>query len=92
MKIKIEIDLKPEELQRFLGLPDVGAMREEVMQFVKERIAADPAGFVLENLDQLRKSRTVRRILFGRDEAGPERASRSGKHEPHARDRQDDES
>lgn len=65
MKIKIEIDLKPEELQRFLGLPDVGAMREELMQFLKEKVAADPAGFVRGNLDQLRKSRTVRRILYG---------------------------
>lgn len=69
MRIKIEIDLKPEELQRFLGLPDVGAMREEVMRFVKQKIAADPAGFLLDNLDQIRKSRTVRRVLYGRSAA-----------------------
>jgi hypothetical protein len=85
VKVKIEIDMKPEELQRFLGLPDVGAMREEVMQFVKERIAADPAGFLLDNLDQLRKSRTVRRFLYGR-EPGAE-----ARHAPRARDRDDDE-
>lgn len=65
MKIKIEIDLKPEELQRFLGIPDVTAIREDLLQFIKEKVAADPAGFVLDNLDQLRKSRTVRRILYG---------------------------
>jgi hypothetical protein len=65
MRIKMEIDMKPEELQRFLGLPDVGAMREELMRFIKERVAADPAGFLLDNLDQLRKSRGVRRILYG---------------------------
>ena len=50
MRIKMEIDMKPEELQRFLGMPDVGAMREEVMRFIKGRIAADPAGFLMDNL------------------------------------------
>ena len=65
MRIKMEIDMKPEELQRFLGLPDVAAMREELMQFIKERVAADPAGFLLENLDRLGKSKPVRRLLYG---------------------------
>lgn len=66
MKVKVEIDMKPEELQRFLGMPDVNAMREEVMRFIKERIAADPAGFLMENLEQISKSRPLRRILYGR--------------------------
>jgi hypothetical protein len=65
MKVKVEIDMKPEELQRFLGMPDVAAMREEVMRFIKERIAADPAGFLLDNLENIRKSRPVRRLLYG---------------------------
>ena len=65
MKVKVEIDMKPEELQRFLGMPDVAAMREEVMRFIMERIAADPAGFLLENLETIRKSRPVRRFLYG---------------------------
>ena len=79
MQIKIEIDLKPEELQRFLGLPDVAGMREELLQFIKEKVASDPAGFVMNNLDQLRKSRTVRRFLYGRDH----KSGKSG--EPHKR-------
>ena len=65
MQIKIEIDLKPEELQRFLGLPDVAGMREELLQFIKDKVASDPAGFVRDNLDQLLKTRAVRRILYG---------------------------
>lgn len=65
MQIKIEIDLKPEELQRFLGLPDVAGMREELLLFIKERIAADPAGFLRDNLKQLGKNAAVRRILYG---------------------------
>ena len=71
MKVKVEIDMKPEELQRFLGMPDVAAMREEVMRFIKERIAADPAGFLMDNLEQLSKARPLRRILYGRQ--GPPR-------------------
>lgn len=70
MQIKIEIDLKPEELQRFLGLPDVAGMREEVLLFIKERIAADPAGFVRDNFKQLGKSKAVRRLLYGADKPG----------------------
>ena len=89
MRIKIEIDLKPEELQRFLGLPDVNAMREELMRFIKDRVAADPAGFLMNNLEQVRKSRTVRRILYGA-QAGEEKP-RPAPHAHHARDRDDDE-
>lgn len=81
MRIKIEIDLKPEELQRFLGLPDVGAMREEVMRFVKDRIAADPAGFVRDNLDQIRRSRTVRRVLYGRQATATDEPRRPSRRE-----------
>jgi hypothetical protein len=69
MKVKVEIDMKPEELQRFLGMPDVGALREEVLRYIKERIASDPAGFVLENLEQLGRSRPLRRFLYGRQAA-----------------------
>jgi hypothetical protein len=69
MKVKVEIDMKPEELQRFLGMPDVNAMREEVMRFIKERIAADPAGFLLDNLETITKSKPVRRFLYGRGAA-----------------------
>lgn len=65
MKIKIEVDLKPEELQRFLGIPDVAGMREEVLLFIKDRIASDPAGFLRENLKTLRKNPAVRRVLYG---------------------------
>lgn len=81
MQIKIEIDLKPEELQRFLGLPDVAGMREEVLLFIKERIAADPAGFLRDNLKQLGKNPAVRRILYGA--TGPDAGSRH-KREPDA--------
>lgn len=84
MRIKMEIDMKPEELQRFLGLPDVAAMREEILQFIKERVAADPAAFVMDNLGRVSRSRAVRRLLYGRNApAAPPRRPRHG-HAPDA--------
>jgi hypothetical protein len=68
VKIKIEIDVQPEELRRFLGLPDVAGLQEEIIQFIREKVAADPAGFVLDNLQQLGRSRTVQRLLYGTEE------------------------
>jgi hypothetical protein len=38
MKFNIELDVTPEELRRFLGLPDVAPLQEELMNKLKERI------------------------------------------------------
>jgi len=61
MQIKIEIDVKPEELRRFLGLPDVAGLQEDIVQFLREKMGQasetfDPASFVKENLQTLRNS------------------------------------
>lgn len=57
MQIKIEIDVKPEELRRFLGLPDVGALQDDIVEFLRDKVGevADlgPSGFVKSNLDAL---------------------------------------
>ena len=55
MQIKIEIDVKPEELRRFLGLPDVAGLQEDVINFLREKVSDanenfDPAAFVKGNL------------------------------------------
>ena len=68
MQIKIEIDLKPEELRRFLGLPDVAGLQEDVIQFLREKVSVasetfDPASFVKDNLQTLRNSAPWRRIV-----------------------------
>jgi hypothetical protein len=47
MKIKFDIDCTPEEARRFLGLPDVAPMQENVMKEVERRLmsnmqASDP--------------------------------------------------
>lgn len=68
MQIKIEIDLKPEELRRFLGLPDVAGLQEDVIQFLRDKIGSasesfDPASFVKDNLQHLRNSRPWKKIV-----------------------------
>lgn len=68
MQIKIEIDVKPEELRRFLGLPDVAGLQEDLIQFVREKLGAatdsfDPASFVKENLQSLRDSSAWRKLV-----------------------------
>jgi hypothetical protein len=82
MKIKVEIDLKPEELQRFLGIPDVVGLQEDLIRFLREKVASDPAGFVIENLGQLKRSRAVRRILYGAGSGEGQRPARRSRREP----------
>ncbi len=64
MIIKIEIDVKPEELRRFLGLPDVGGLQEDMIHYVRDKMATsvdgfDPAQFVKENIQGSRAWKTL---------------------------------
>jgi hypothetical protein len=68
MQIKIEIDVKPEELRRFLGLPDVAGLQEDVLHFLREKLGAasesfDPASFVKDNLQTIRNSGTWKKFV-----------------------------
>ena len=67
MQIKIEIDVKPEELRRFLGLPDVAGLQEEIIAFLREKVGAasefDAAGFVKANIETLRNSSAWKNIV-----------------------------
>ena len=61
MQIRIEIDVKPEELRRFLGLPDVAGLQEDLICFLRDKLGAaaetfDPSSFVKDNLQTLRQS------------------------------------
>jgi hypothetical protein len=82
MQIKIEIDVKPEELRRFIGLPDVAGLQEDLINFVRAKVGSaaenfDPASFVRSNLDTLRRSRAWRRLMDGEDAAEPEEQQHS---------------
>lgn len=69
MQIKVEIDVKPEELRRFLGLPDVAGLQEDLMAFLKDKVgqASDgltpAADFVRGNFENLKSSAAVQRLL-----------------------------
>jgi len=52
MKISIDVDLTPEELRRFLGLPDVQPLQDELMGKLRERVQSggeglDPAALMM---------------------------------------------
>ena len=68
MQIKIEIDVKPEELRRFLGLPDVAGLQEDLMSFVRDKLGAaaetlDPSSFVKDNIQSLKASAPWQRLM-----------------------------
>ena len=79
MQIKIEIDVKPEELRRFLGLPDVAGLQDDVVRFLREKVGAasdnfDPAAVLQGSLDLIRRNPTWKllRGAMGRDRDGSE--------------------
>lgn len=39
MKINVELDLTPEELRRFMGLPDVGGVQKQMLEQFTQGIA-----------------------------------------------------
>jgi hypothetical protein len=39
MKVTIEVDCTPEEARRFLGLPDLAPLQEEMLGRLRERLA-----------------------------------------------------
>jgi hypothetical protein len=40
MKVTIEVDCTPEEARRFLGLPDVVAMQQTLMEKLQQRLVS----------------------------------------------------
>ncbi len=44
MKITIDIDCSPEEARKFMGLPDVAAMNDELVASLAEKLRASLSG------------------------------------------------
>ena len=40
MKIRLEVDLTPAELRQSFGLPDVAGIQEDLIQYVREKMAS----------------------------------------------------
>ncbi|MDX1495987.1 MAG: DUF6489 family protein [Salinisphaeraceae bacterium] len=82
MIIKIEIDVKPEELRRFLGLPDVGGLQEDMVHYLRDKVATsvdgfDPAQFVKDNIQGSRAWKTLMNLA-----ASPELEEEAPKKKP----------
>lgn len=45
MKFTVNVDMTPEELRRVLGLPDVSALQGEMIDKVREQMAAGAEGY-----------------------------------------------
>lgn len=79
MQIKIEIDVKPEELRRFLGLPDISGLQDDIIAFLRDKMEAasdfHPTDFVKSNLGALRKTAAwknlMARVRLGEEEPAP---------------------
>jgi hypothetical protein len=67
MQIKVEIQLTPEEMRRFLGLPDVGGLQDDIIGLLRSKVGAasefDASGFLRQNLDSLRRNPAWQKIL-----------------------------
>src|SRR3546814_1488693 len=66
MEMKVEIDGRPEELRRLLGLADVAGLQEDVVAFLSDKVGAatefDPSKFVKSIFDVLRKTPAWKRF------------------------------
>ncbi len=68
MQIKIEIDLKPEELRQFLGIPDVLGIQEDLFRYARDKFSdgldgVDAKTFVKENMDAVRGTKAWQRPI-----------------------------
>lgn len=45
MNINISVDMTPEEFRKLMGWPDVQGFQEEMMQQIREQMAAGAEGF-----------------------------------------------
>ncbi len=91
MQIKIEIDVKPEELRRFLGLPDVAGLQEDMIRFLRDKLGSagenfDPASFVKDSLDSFMRHPKVQRVLFGAAAGDDDSPRRRRREEPTSED------
>jgi hypothetical protein len=45
MKVSVDVDATPEELRRFLGLPDLSALNDELVSTLRERMQQGAEGY-----------------------------------------------
>jgi 3'-phosphoadenosine 5'-phosphosulfate sulfotransferase len=83
MNIKIDIELTPQELRQFIGLPDVAGLQDDMIQFVREKVAKGVENVDVEALKQgIQSSRAWKRLMAV---IGPVEPEVSVKHRPRRR-------
>ncbi len=45
MHIKVDVDITPDEVRRLMGLPDVQAFQQEIMDRIKQQMLAGAEGY-----------------------------------------------
>lgn len=67
MQIRVEVEVTPEELRRFLGLPDVAGLQDDIVAFLRDKVGAasefDAGDFVKKNLKALKKTGAWNKII-----------------------------
>jgi hypothetical protein len=67
MEIKVEVHVTPEELRRFLGLPDVAGLQDDIIHFLRDKVGAasefDATEFVKQNIETLRKTPAWKKFI-----------------------------
>ncbi len=64
MNIKIDIELTPQELRQFIGLPDVAGLQDDVIQFVREKVTKGVENVDVDALRQgIQSSRPWKRLM-----------------------------
>ena len=67
MQIRVEVEVTPEELRRFLGLPDVAGLQDDIIGFLRDKVGAasdfDATAFVKNNFEVLKKIPAFNKII-----------------------------
>ena len=64
MNIKIDIELTPQELRQFIGLPDVAGLQDDMIQFVREKVVKGVENVDVDALRQgIQSTRAWKRLM-----------------------------
>jgi hypothetical protein len=64
MNIKIDIELTPQELRQFIGLPDVAGLQDDMIHFVRDKVARGIETVDVDALKQgIQSTRAWKRLM-----------------------------
>ena len=64
MNIKIDIELTPQELRQFIGLPDVAGLQDDMIHFVRDKVSKGIDSVDVDALKEgIQSSRAWKRLM-----------------------------